>query len=252
MTTADALFALGVRDDTLTTTEKETVDREGYLVLPGILAPAHIDALRDRLAALLTEEGETAGKEVHQEVGTDRLSDLVNKGGVFEVCFTHPRVLAAIAHVLSGDVKLSSLNARAALPGQGLQGLHADWGKPVAPDDYQVCNSIWLLDDFTPENGATRVVAGSQRSGKLPGETMPHPSAPHTDEQLLLAPAGTVVVFNSHTWHGGTRNQTDRPRRALHSYFTRRGNPQQLNQRTYLRPETAARLSMAARFILDV
>ena len=41
-------------------------------------------------------------------------------------------------------------------------------------------------------------------------------------------------------------------RRALHSYFTRRANGQQLDQKKYIRPETLARLSPAARFILDV
>ena len=45
-------------------------------------------------------------------------------------------------------------------------------------------------------------------------------------------------MFNSHLWHGGTRNRTAPPRRALHSYFTRRGNGQQLDQREYIRPET--------------
>ena len=71
-------------------------------------------------------------------------------------------------------------------------------------------------------------------------------------EVQLIAPAGTVVVFNSHLWHGGTRNDSGRPRRALHSYFTRRANGQQLDQKKYIRPETLAHLSPAARFILDV
>jgi ectoine hydroxylase-related dioxygenase (phytanoyl-CoA dioxygenase family) len=59
-------------------------------------------------------------------------------------------------------------------------------------------------------------------------------------------------VFNSHLWHGGTENRSGRPRRALHSYFTRRGNQQQLDQKKYIRPDTLAGLSPAARFILDV
>src|SRR5205085_4992581 len=142
--------------------------------------------------------------------------------------FTHPRVLAGIAHVLGGNLKLSSLNARAALPGHGLQHLHADWHGATAPGDYYVCNSIWLLDDFTESNGATRVVPGSHRSGKMAKDVMPDPTQPHPDEVVLKAPAGTVVIFNSHTWHGGTLNRTDRPRRALHSYFARRDQEQQL------------------------
>ena len=101
---------------------------------------------------------------MHQEAGADRLADLVNKGSMFGVCFTHPGVLAGIAHVL-GDFKLSSLNFRAARPGHGHQPLHADFGGPVPTAGYQVCNSIWLLDDFTADNGATRVVPGSHRFG---------------------------------------------------------------------------------------
>ena len=73
----------------------------------------------------------------------------------------------------------------------------------------------------------------------------------HPGEVLLLAPAGTVV-FNSHLWHGGTPNRSSHPRRALHAYFTRRGNGQQLDQRKYARPETLTRLGPVARFILDV
>lgn len=252
MNTHEALYALGVRDDTLTEAERTRLDTDGFLPLPGILTPQQIAALTSRLAALLNDEGEQAGKEVHQEAGTDRLSDLVNKDPLFAICFTHPRVLAGIAHVLNGDLKLSSLNSRAAQPGEGLQALHADWGGPVAPGEYQVCNSIWLLDDFTEHNGATRVVPGTHRSSGLPGDAMPDRKAAHPHEQKLLAPAGTVVIFNSHVWHGGTLNRTDQPRRALHSYFCRRNQPQQLDQRAFIRPTTYARLSEAARYILDV
>jgi ectoine hydroxylase-related dioxygenase (phytanoyl-CoA dioxygenase family) len=248
----EALTALGVTDQTLMQAEKDQLDRDGFLPLAGILSAQQIAQITSRIDEMIAAEGEEAGKEVHQEAGTIRLSDLVNKDPLFEVCFTHPRVLAAISHVLGGNLKLSSLNFRAALPGYGLQGLHADWGGAITPGDYYVCNSIWLLDDFTESNGATRIVPGSQRSGKAPRDVMPDPTQPHPDETLLTAPAGTVVIFNSHTWHGGTLNSTDKPRRAMHSYFTRRDQTQQLDQKAYIRPETYARLSPAARFILDV
>lgn len=252
MNIREALETLGVNSDTLSTAEKEQLDRDGYLPLPGILSAMQVEAFVNRLDNLVREEGASAGLEVHQEAGTDRLSDLVNKDPLFEVCFTHPRVLAAIAHVIGGEFKLSSLNSRAALPGQGLQGLHADWSGPVEPGDYYVCNSIWLLDDFTAENGATRIVPGSQRSGKVPRDVMTNPNDAHPDEIQVTAPAGTVVIFNSHAWHGGTLNRTQSRRRAMHSYFCRRDQQQQLDQRKYIRPETIARLSPAARYILDV
>ena len=252
MTIQEALNQLGVTPETLTAEERERLDRDGFLRLPGILSLEQVAEFNCRLAELAAEEGERAGTEVHQEAGTIRLSDLVNKDSLFEIVFTHPRVLAAVAHVLQGDLRLSSLNSRAALPGEGLQALHADWRGAVTPGHYFVCNSLWCLDDLTEENGATRVVPGSHRSGRMPADDLPDPKAPHPDEIQVLAPAGTVVVFNSHTWHGGTLNRSDRPRRVLHGYFCRRDVPQQTDQRRYFRPETRARLSEAAQLILDV
>jgi ectoine hydroxylase-related dioxygenase (phytanoyl-CoA dioxygenase family) len=252
MTTREALRALGVREDTLTAAQQERLDEDGYLVLPAIFTAGEAARFAARLDELAAEEGERAGCETHQEAGSVRLSNLIDKDPLFDVTFTHPQVLAAVARVLRNDLRLSSLNSRAALPGQGLQGLHADWEAPVPPGEYAVCNSIWLLDAFTGENGATRVVPGSHRSRRMPQDEMPDPSAPHPGEVLLQAPAGTVIVFNAHVWHGGTRNRTPRLRRAMHAYFCRRDQPQQTNQRHFLRPETRARLSEVERFILDV
>ena len=86
----------------------------------------------------------------------------------------------------------------------------------------------------------------------MPYQVVSDPKAPHPEEQTIIAPAGTVVVFNSHVWHGGTLNRSADRRRAMHSYFCRRDQPQQLDQRRYLRPETTARLSDAALYVLDV
>jgi len=247
-----ALAHFGVQADTLSAEEKAFLDQNGYLPLYNLLSPQQVQAIATRLEELAAEEGDKAGLEAHQEAGTTRLANLINKDPLFEVCISHPRLLAGIAHVLKNDFKLSSLNARFALPGEGLQHLHADWGGGVPPGEYEVCNSIWLLDDFTEANGATRVVPGSHNWNKTPKQAMADPKGSHPDEKLLQAPAGTVVIFNSHTWHGGTLNRTDKPRRAMHSYFTRRHNAQQTDQRANLSPETVARLSEEAKLILDV
>lgn len=246
------LEQLGVGNETLTQQEKDYLEREGFLPLSGVLTQDQLGELRARVDELLQAEGDQAGMEFRQEPGAERLSNLVNKGAVFDICYTHPRVLAGISQVLEADFKLSSLNYRAALPGQGHQALHTDWREPVPAGQFRVCNSIWLLDDFTPENGPTRVVPGSHLRGTLPKDEMQDPAAPHPDEITLLGPAGTVVIFNSHLWHGGTLNRTAIRRRALHSYFCRRSEGQQADQRQFARSETHARLSAAARYILDI
>ncbi len=247
-----ALSTLGVTETTLTAAEKQQLDERGYLPLPDLLSPAQVAALRARYKELMREEGDEAGLEVHQEAGTERLANLVDKDPLFTICFTHPRVLAAMNHVLQGDFKLSSLNGRAALPGEGHQALHADWSEGVDPRNYQVCNSIWLLVDFTLENGATRIVPASHRTGQVPQNALEDPRATHPDEALLTGTAGTVVIFNSHLWHGGTVNRTDSTRYALHSYFTRRGHAPQTNFRALVSDAALARLSPEARFILAV
>ena len=101
-----ALRELGVSGQDLSAAERARLDEDGFLPLPGVLAAGQLQSIRSRLAELHAAEGERAGAEVHQEDGTDRLADLVNKGPVFDVCFTCPRVLAAMAHVL-GDFTLS-------------------------------------------------------------------------------------------------------------------------------------------------
>jgi ectoine hydroxylase-related dioxygenase (phytanoyl-CoA dioxygenase family) len=253
LTTMDALRELGATADQLDEEDRRRLDEDGYLLIPDVLDQLEVQALRSRFDDLVELEGPRAGIEVHQEPGAARVSDLVNKGDVFDACWTNSKQLAAIAYVLGGrDIKLSSLNGRAALPGHGHQALHVDWSGPVRPGDYYVCNSLWMLDDFTVDNGATRVVPGSHRSGQGPADAGRDPEAPHPDEVVVTGPAGTVAVFNSHLWHGGRRNHSDRPRHALHGYFARRDAPQQLVQRDYIRPETVARLSPAALYLLDI
>ena len=254
------LEQLGVENHTLTDDEKAFLAKNGYLNLGKLLSDEQLEAVRDKVKNLLEREGEQAGSELFEskyirhpkEEGAERLADLVNKDPIFDMFYTHPRVLAAVAHVVGDQLKLSSLNYRGALPGYGQQKLHADWHETVAPGEYKVCNSIWLLDDFTEANGATRLVAGTHNYGKLPQDELEDPLQPHPEQVLIKAPAGTVVIFNSHTWHGGTTNRTDKVRRAVHSYFCRRDQPQQIDQARYILPETRQRLSPEALKVLGV
>ena len=127
------------------------------------------------------------------------------------------------------------------------QPLHADSGALADEQGCWVCNSVWMLDDFTAENGATRVVPGSHRwQGVSPAGLY----ATYPGERLVTGPAGTVVVMNAHMWHGGTPNRTASPRRAMHVYFTRWDKPQQQYQKQLLSPEVQARLSPEARQLL--
>src|SRR5437868_5343558 len=106
-----ALDALGSGSGLLSAAERESLDTKGFVILEGVVQAGWLGRLREAYEALMTREGANAGKEVHQEQGTRRLADLVNKGEVFDGMYTHPRILAAVHHVLKRDFKLSSLNA---------------------------------------------------------------------------------------------------------------------------------------------
>lgn len=233
--------------------EKQQLDEDGLLVLNDFMSAERCAALNQRLAEIFAVLGEKAGAEFKQEPQTDRLANLVEHGALFESAITEPKVLAAVAYVLGPDFKLSSLNARSARP-------HSDWTQPLhcdtgaLPDERgnKVCNVIWLLDDFTPENGATRFVPGSHRAGRLPQDVLADASAPHPDEVLVLGKAGTIAVMNAHVWHGGTANRTAKPRLAMHSFYCRRDQPQQQYQKQLLSADAQRRLTPELRQLLAI
>ena len=105
-----------------------------------------------------------------------------------------------------------------------------------------------MLDDFTMENGATRMVPRWRTAWRRLPEPGIIDSAP--GEELVTGSAGTVVIMNTHMWHGGTANRTDCARRALHGFYTRSDKPQQQYQKALLRPETVAALTPLQRRVL--
>lgn len=159
-----------------------------------------------------------------------------------------PGILECMEHVIGPGYKLSSLNARSTNPHNGdAQPWHADTGAIADERGYSVCNSVWMLDDFTPENGATRMVPRSHTWRRLPE---PGNAGSLPGEELVTGKAGTVVIMNAHMWHGGTANRTDRCRRALHAFYTRDDKPQQQYQKALLSARTVASLSPQQRRVL--
>jgi ectoine hydroxylase-related dioxygenase (phytanoyl-CoA dioxygenase family) len=235
----------------MTDDEKRQLDERGYVVLEHAMGPDLLRELRTRILDLFEEEGERAGHEFKTEEHARRLANLVDKGEVFRRAIGLPAVLEGVRHVLGPDAKLSSLNARSADPHTDVgQPLHVDMGAVPDARGYWVCNSVWMLDDFTSENGPTRMVPGSHAWGTRPQDVLADPLAPHPDEVLLTGKAGSICVMNAHMWHAGTANRSAAPRLAMHAFYCRRDKPQQQYQKQLLRPEVQAGLSRELRDIL--
>ena len=233
------------------TSHQQRLDDDGYVVLKSAMGPSLLRELRNRIHQLFDEEGDAAGGEFRKEAHAHRLANLVDKGDVFRRAIVVAEMLDLVKHVVGAECKLSSLNARSADPGtDGGQPLHVDMGAIPDEKGYWVCNTVWLLDDFTADNGPTRMIPGSHKWGTRPQDVLSDPYAPHPQEQLVIAPAGTIVVMNAHTWHGGTANRTGSPRLAMHAFYCRRDKPQQQYQKQLLRPEVQASLSPELRELL--
>jgi len=230
----------------LTDSSRQLLDHQGFLRFPALLSPAQVALFNERIEELFALEGGCAGGEFKTEPGARRIANAVDKGRIFERVIETPPILDAMEAVLGPDFKLSSLNIRSANPHNGCaQPLHIDSGALPDAQGYSVCNSVWLLDDFTERNGALRVVPGSHKWGRAP-----EPGAKPEGEILVTGKAGDVVVMNAHMWHGGSENFTDFQRRAMHVYYTRGDKPQQQHQKRLVRSEVQARLSPLGRRLL--
>jgi ectoine hydroxylase-related dioxygenase (phytanoyl-CoA dioxygenase family) len=191
-------------------------------------------AMEDMVNLLKEDVGEIQGG-VNQ-----RISFLVNKGQVLRDLITHPVALGLAEHVLGKEFLLCSFAANIANKGGVLEDLHRDsWWMPVpihkddhdyvkvghrkrntqlpdsAPKDVVVppvmCVVVWMLTDFTEENGGTRLVPGSNLRPDNPVSSVPHvvPSIAATGK------AGSVVMWDGRLWHATGQNLTDDPRIGL-------------------------------------
>jgi ectoine hydroxylase-related dioxygenase (phytanoyl-CoA dioxygenase family) len=167
---------------------------------------------------------------------------LVNKGQVFVDLLTHP-ARELIGHLLGEHYILSSYTANIANPGGVAMKLHTDqWWMPsptrrerkplpigsmrrdrfdqdsVEPSmisPVAACNIMWMLDDFTEENGATRIVPGSHLKGRQPDPVRDA----DTPTIGAVGPAGSAMVFDGRLWHGTGANTSNRRRMGLLTTF---------------------------------
>jgi ectoine hydroxylase-related dioxygenase (phytanoyl-CoA dioxygenase family) len=233
----DALRECNVTETTLPAAEKESLDRLGYVVLPDVIDAGWL--ARIRTAFERAADGERSG--------TRHAGDLIQKDEAFEVVLTHPKILAAVYHVLRRSFKVLALGGRDPLPGYGQQGLHTDWYPRTSPSEpFSVATALWLLDDFIENNGATRLIPGSHLWLKPLPKPMKQPDAKHPDQRTVIAKAGSALVFNGHLWHGGSRNESKRPRRVIQCQFVAR----EMGIMAQTHPDIPARLTPAARYIL--
>lgn len=206
----------------LTTSQKSQLDQNGILLLKNVIDLDTTHQLRERSLELASADKDLGkGYTYLPNDRAQRVWNLVDKGEVYEEAIQNPQMLAAMEYMLGADCTLSSFTANILYPGAADAGLHIDFplsGLPKPrPSFPMVANSVWFLDDFTTENGATSCVQGSHK--RL--EALPEAGVEYKDKQQICGPRGSVLIVNGAIWHGSSENRSDKARVALLGFFCR-------------------------------
>ena len=198
---------------------RQQLDEQGYVIIPDVLSESEITHYRALLLRLAKQERGDGSSRVHTSGRGQHVRWLVNKGKPFEKLVAHPKVVPYFEYMLGEDYTLSTLTSNVIYPDAEDNAFHVDNALGKMPEPLpsfpMFVNSLWLLNDFTPENGGTRFVPGSHRFLKKPPPT-DHPHALcHPDEMRLSAPKGSVFLFNGAIWHATGANRTDDARVCL-------------------------------------
>jgi hypothetical protein len=194
-----------------------TLDRDGWIAIPGVLTAEAAAELATSATALLGGEDERTNDK--RAGGTRRAAELLDRLPGVRALFEHPDVVTAVTHLVGADVPLTDVALRSPSPGFGEQSLHADDQPVERAGECRAVTAIVALCPFTPDNGSTAVVPGTHLRPDL--QRRPDRHGLGRDEVRLLGSAGTAFVFSAHLLHRGTRNTSDAPRPALQTQWRR-------------------------------
>jgi len=212
-------------DPALADADLACVQRDGYVILPDLLSADELAEVKEAVAPLL----DRSGRNPFEGHRTQRVYSVLNKTRACDRIADHPRVLALLDRLLLPNYLLSMLQVINILPGEQAQMLHTDDAFYPLPRPRKALGAatVWAIDDFTANNGATDIIPGSH----LWGDQRPEPAA----REPVVMSAGSCVFFLATLWHGGGANRSAHPRLAVTAQYCE----------PWLRPQEAFTLSIS-------
>jgi ectoine hydroxylase-related dioxygenase (phytanoyl-CoA dioxygenase family) len=185
---------------------------EGGVVVEAVAGPDLLDRVTADLRGPFDEQGHKFANDFNG-YKTRRLGSILKISEAAADILAHPLVMEVADRVLKRhciNYRIGSSTAIEILPGEKPQVLHRDddfYPIRIPGVEFQI-SAMWALDDFTAENGATRVVPGSQDL---------RPIKSITEDQITQAvmPRGSVLFYLGATVHAGGANRANAPRKGL-------------------------------------
>ena len=213
-----------------------SLKEHGYVIIDELVSAE----VMDKVAAEMRPYIETTpfGEDKFLGFKTQRTGAMILRSETSRDLIMHPLVLGVAGKHLSkaSTFQLNNTQVITVHPGSPAQMLHQDqlaWDFFPFPDDYEVqCNTLWAMTDLTAENGATRIVPGSQFAG--PGQKFPLEAGIPAEMKK-----GSVLIYTGKIYHGAGANQTDKVRQAIIINYAVGWVRQEENQ--YLAPPEVAR-----------
>lgn len=212
---------------------------DGFVVIERLLPDNLVEALRAALAPHLAAD--PSGRNNFEGYRTQRVYSLAGKGKLFADLAEHPRILAICDALLLPNYLLTASQAICIHPGETQQPLHTDdtFYTIPRPRPPVSISTIWAIDAFTSENGATQILGGSHHwddvelgellsaadfvtAARDEREPRPAPPLPERWRGLLrdvCMPAGSAIVFLGTLVHRGGENRGPAPRLAISNQY---------------------------------
>jgi len=184
------------------TQAKSQMADAGFCILEGLLDPSEAERL-DAIARPL----------MANRTGYVKLEGALNPIPELAPLCIHPTVLEIVSHLLGENFYLANnVCMMWCQPGAPGGGLHSDWPLHHVPQPWPrwpfLVQTMWMLTDFTHENGATRIVPGSHLAGHPPT-----PNLKYAHEMPAVGKRGSVLIWHGALWHrNGPNTTTDKHR----------------------------------------
>jgi len=213
--------------------------RDGACIVDNVISRGEMDAVAAELKPWI--DATAFGPDDFSGHRTTRTGGLVARSPLCRELVMDPVVLGVtkqfLSHATSFQLHLTQVIAIG--PGEPAQPIHRDqWAFDFYPfpSGYEVqCNTIWAMTDFTEENGATRVVPGSNAlADKLRFKL--------EDSIPAEMSKGSVLLYSGSVYHGGGANQSDATRVGINITYNLSWLRQEENQYLSCPPEIAKTL----------